>query len=266
MRARKRRAIEEQTPVLSLFDKNAGPQRVQKILAAAGYGSRRQCEDLVREQRVTINGNIVLELGACASIHYDQIEVDGERVKLPKPAYYAVNKPAKFVCTNSDPAGRPKVVNLVPQRPDENLFTVGRLDLGSEGLILVTSDGELANRLTHPRYEVAKVYQVQVAGIPERETLQQLREGVRLAEGFARVEGVHIKKKHKASAILEMTLKEGKNREIRRIFAKVGHKVVRLTRIAVGPVRLGTLPAGEYRVLTPDEVAGLYGAASQQGR
>jgi 23S rRNA pseudouridine2605 synthase len=139
----------------------------------------------------------------------------------------------------------------------ERLFAIGRLDLHSEGLILVTNDGELANRLTHPRYGVAKTYRVVVAGAPSREVLDRLRHGVHLAEGFARAEHVAVKSQHKDSAVLEMVLREGKNREIRRILARVGHKVLRLTRIAVGPVRLSDLPSGACRRLTREEIKAL---------
>jgi len=142
------------------------------------------------------------------------------------------------VSTNRDPSGRPRVIDLVPTK-DARLFAIGRLDLHSEGLILVTNDGELANRLTHPRYGVRKTYRVVVAGRPERDVLAKLLEGVHLAEGVARAERVDVKSFHKESTVLEMVLREGKNREIRRILARLGHKVERLTRIAVGPVRLG---------------------------
>jgi 23S rRNA pseudouridine2605 synthase len=177
--------------------------------------------------------------------------------------YFAVNKPPGVVCTNRDPAGRPRVIDLVPPG-HERLFAIGRLDFNSEGLILVTNDGELANLLTHPRYEVPKTYRAVVAGRPERETLERLRRGVHLAEGMARVEDVYVKSHHKDSTNLEMVLREGKNREIRRVLAKVGHKVMRLTRLAVGPVRLADLPRGAARPLTRQEVESLYQAARGQ--
>ena len=156
-----------------------------------------------------------------------------------------------MLCTNRDPSGRTRVVDLI-DAPNARLFTIGRLDLHSEGLILVTNDGDLANRLTHPRYGVSKTYRVVVAGNPTHEVLNKLEQGIHLAEGFARAERMEIKSHHKESTTLEMVLREGKNREIRRLLARVGHKVLRLTRIAVGPVRLGSLPTGAVRRLTTE--------------
>ena len=235
----------------------AGPERLQKALAAAGLGSRRQCEELITAGRVEVDRRVVTELGTRVDPWRQQIRVDGVPLARPKLLYYAVNKPVGVLCTNRDPSGRPRVVDLVPGK-DVRLFSIGRLDLHSEGLILVTNDGELANRLTHPRYGVRKTYRVVVAGRPERDVLRKLLQGVHLAEGVARAERVEIKSFHKESTLLEMVLREGKNREIRRVLARVGHKVLKLTRIAVGPVRLGTLPSGGCRRLNPEEVAALH--------
>lgn len=205
---------------------------------------------------------MVTELGVRVDPARQEIRVDGEPLRRPKLLYFAVHKPAGVVSTSRDPSGRPRVIDLV-QTGDARLFAVGRLDLGSEGLILVTNDGELANLLTHPRYGVRKTYRALVAGQPDREVLERLRRGVRLAEGVARVEEVHVKSQHKQSTTLELVLREGKNREIRRILAKVGHKVMQLTRLAVGPLRLGELPRGAVRPLTRDEVDALYREARQ---
>jgi pseudouridine synthase len=163
------------------------------------------------------------------------------------------------VSTTRDPDGRPRVIDLAPD--GQRLFMVGRLDVSSEGLILVTNDGELANLLAHPRYGVEKTYQVQVAGLPEPEVLERLRRGVHLAEGLAHAKRVWIKSQHKQSTILEMVLDEGKNREVRRLLAQVGHKVLHLRRTALGPLRLGELPPGECRPLRRDEVRALREAA-----
>ena len=165
--------------------------------------------------------------------------------------YFAVNKPTGVVSTSRDPAGRPRVIDLLPPNTPR-VFCVGRLDISSEGLILVTNDGELANGLTHPRHGVEKIYQVQVAGQVEPEVLAQLHRGIHLAEGFAHVKHVRIKSRRKQSTILEMVLDEGRNREVRRLLARVGHKVQQLKRIAVGPVRLGDLPTGAVRPLTQE--------------
>jgi len=236
-------------------------QRLQKVLAAAGIGSRRQCEELITAGRVEVDRRMVTELGTRVDPRRQEIRVDGQSLPQPKLVHYAVNKPVGMVSTNRDPSGRPRVIDLIP-RSKARLFTVGRLDLNSEGLIIVTNDGELANRLTHPRYGIEKTYRVQVAGRPTREVLAQLRRGVRLAEGFAKVENAVVKSHHKESTILEMTLREGRNREIRRVLAKVGHKVLRLVRVAVGPVRLGKLPAGEARPLSRQELDALRRASS----
>jgi 23S rRNA pseudouridine2605 synthase len=230
-----------------------GPQRLQKVLAAAGLGSRRQCEELITTGRVEIDRHTVTELGTRVDPAQQEIRVDGQAISQPRLYYYAVHKPVGILSTNRDPSGRPRVIDLLPVG-HVRLFTIGRLDQGSEGLILVTNDGELANRLTHPRYGVKKTYRVQVAGRPTTEVLLQLRRGVRLAEGYARVEDIRVQSHHKESSVLEMVLREGKNREIRRILARLGHKVMRLVRTAVGPIHLGELPAGAFRALTREEV------------
>jgi 23S rRNA pseudouridine2605 synthase len=229
---------------------------LQKVLAAAGIGSRRQCEELIRTGRIEVDGRVTAELGVRVDPFQQEIRVDGQAIPRPSRVYYAVNKPAGVVTTNNDPSGRPRVVDLIPG--DRNrLFPVGRLDLYSEGLILVTNDGELANRLTHPRFGITKTYRVEVAGDPGEEVLGKLRRGVHLAEGVAKVDRLVIKHRRGKSTVLEMDLSEGKNREIRRVLARVGHKVLRLLRIAVGPVRLGRLAPGEHRRLTREEVDAL---------
>jgi 23S rRNA pseudouridine2605 synthase len=239
--------------------KKAGEQpgeRIQKVLAATGLGSRRQCEELITTGRVEIDRKVVTELGSRVDAATQEIRVDGQPLPRTKICYYAVNKPVGVVCTNSDPSGRPRVIDMLPSE-DVRLFTIGRLDLNSDGLILVTNDGELANLLTHPRYGVEKTYRALVAGRPTPEILLKLRRGVHLAEGVARVDRVEVKSHHKESSQLEIVLREGKNREIRRILARLGHKVMKLTRTAVGPIRLGDMPPGSVRKLSKDEVAAL---------
>ncbi|MEX2168773.1 MAG: pseudouridine synthase [Pirellulales bacterium] len=233
--------------------------RLQKVLAAAGIASRRECEELIREGRVEVDGKVVTELGTRVDRQKQEVRIDGERLPKPKLVYFAVHKPEGVVSTARDPSGRPRITDLLP--PDiGRVFPVGRLDMSSEGLILLTNDGELAQQLTHPSHGVPKVYHVQVAGQPDAEVLAQLRKGMHLAEGFARMANVRIKSTRKKSTVLEMVLEEGRNREIRRLLARVGHKVQRLTRIAVGPVRLGELPPGAYRPLKPEEIAALKAA------
>ncbi len=227
-------------------------ERLQKVLAAAGLGSRRRCEELILAGRVEVERRVVTTLGTRADPRQQDIRVDGVSLPRPRHVYFLVNKPTGVVSTNNDPAGRPRVVDLIPY--PGRLFTVGRLDMSSEGLILVTNDGELANRLTHPRYGVEKTYQVEVAGMLDRKELEKLRQGVHLAEGFAHVVAAKVIRQYKQSSLLEIVLNEGRNREIRRLLARVGHKVERLKRVAIGPLRLADLPVGHVRPLARDEV------------
>jgi 23S rRNA pseudouridine2605 synthase len=237
-------------------------ERLQKVLAQAGVASRRDCEELVREGRVEVDHHVVTELGTRVDPLKQEIRVDGEALARPKLTYFAVNKPVGVVSTARDPAGRHRVTDLLPPN-SPRVYCVGRLDMASEGLILVTNDGELANGLTHPRHGVEKIYHVQVAGQVEREVLAQLHKGIHLAEGFAHVKHVRIKSRKKQSTILEMVLDEGRNREVRRLLARVGHKVQRLKRIAVGPVRLGDLPTGAVRFLDKKEIESLHRAVAE---
>jgi 23S rRNA pseudouridine2605 synthase len=238
--------------------------RLQKVLAAAGVGSRRDCEELIREGRVEVDRRVVTELGLRVDPDEQEIRVDGEVVRIARPVYYLVNKPQNVVSTNYDPDGRQRVIDLVP--PHKHLFTIGRLDRSSEGLILVTNDGELANRLAHPRYGVPKTYRVEVAGQATLEQLEQLRKGVHLAEGKVQASEVHLKKRLKQSTLVEIVLREGKNREIRRMLARLGHKVLRLKRIALGPLKLGELKAGACRKLDRKEVEALRRASEPGGK
>ena len=230
-------------------------ERLQKVLAAAGIGSRRECEELIREGRVEVDRQVVTELGTRVFRDRQEVRVDGETLHLRKRVYFAVNKPPGVVSTNRDPAGRARVVDLVDS--SERLFTVGRLDSSSEGLIIVTNDGELANRLTHPRYGVEKTYAVRVVGHPTPAQIKMLRQGIHLAEGLVRVVSLRVKAKQKETADLEIVLNEGRNREIRRILARIGHKVLTLKRTSVGTLRLGKLPGGASRRLTAAEVRSL---------
>lgn len=239
-------------------------ERLQKVLAAAGLGSRRQCEELIQTGRVEIDRQVVTELGTRVDPAGQEIRVDGTVLPRAERVYYALHKPAGVLCTSRDPSGRPRAIDLIPAHAGR-LFTVGRLDMSSEGLILLTNDGELANQLTHPRYGIAKTYRVLVAGHITPEDTAKLHRGVYLAEGFSKVESLRVKKTHKDSTWAEMVLTEGRNREIRRLLARVGHKVQRLVRIAVGPVHLGELPSGAHRRLTRDEVAALRHAVKREG-
>lgn len=239
-------------------------ERLHKFLAHAGLGSRRACEELILQGRVTVDGTVIRQLGTKIDPSSSRIEVDGEPVAAERLVYYAVHKPKGVVSTNSDPAGRTRVIDLIPDRP-QRIYAVGRLDEASTGLILLTNDGELAQRLTHPRYRVPKTYKVLVAGRPEPEQLRQLTEGVWLSEGKAKAESVRIIGQQGQATWVELVLAEGMNREVRRMFAKLDHKVMRLVRIAVGPITLRGLSQGDWRKLTPREVNLLREATEPQG-
>jgi 23S rRNA pseudouridine2605 synthase len=236
-------------------------ERLNKVLAHAGVGSRRHCEDLIVAGRVTVDGARVRELGTRVTPG-QEILVDGQPIEAEQHVYWLVNKPRGFLCTNHDPARRPLAIDLVP-RVSQRVYTVGRLDEESEGLLLLTNDGELANRLTHPRYGVEKTYLVQVAGRPSREDQEQLLKGVWLSDGHVRARRVKRLRSQGDSTWLQIVLSEGKNREIRRMLARLGHKVMRLQRIAIGPVHLGKLKSGKARRLAPDEQAALLRATSR---
>ena len=229
------------------------PERLQKVLAHAGLGSRRGCEELILQGRVSINGEIVRQLGTRVDRSTARIAVDGEPIQLESKVYYAVNKPKGYVSTNFDPSGRPRVVDLLPEIP-ERVYTVGRLDEESTGLMILTNDGDLANRLAHPRYGVEKLYRALVAGLPTPEMLAKLTEGVWLSDGKVRAKRARIAGRQGQATSLELVLAEGKKREIRRMLSKLGHKVMALNRIAVGPISLKGLAVGECRPLSRHEI------------
>lgn len=231
---------------------NSG-ERLQKVLAAAGLASRRECEEYITEGRVQVDGVVITELGARVDRAKQEIKVDGEPLPRIRLQYFAVHKPPGIVSTNRDPSGRPRVIDLLPPGVGR-MFNVGRLDMASEGLILVTNDGPLADQLTHPRHGVEKIYEVLVAGQPAPDVLAQVKRGVHLSDGFVHAVDVRIKSSKKGATLLEMVLDEGRNREVRRLLARLGHKVQRLIRVAVGPIRLGELPRGAVRMLTHEEV------------
>ncbi len=237
-------------------------ERLQKVLAARGVGSRRQCEELILEGRVDVDREVVTTLGTRVDPDNQLIRVDGVPLKKRRRKYFAVHKPPGVVSTSYDQSGRTRVIDLVDS--SDRVFTIGRLDKESSGLILVTSDGELANRLTHPRYQVPKTYHVTVAGTPSAEVLQKLKRGVVLSDGRVRPDAIKIKKRLKQSSILEIVLTEGRNREIRRMLARFDHKVLNLHRVAIGPIRLGELPKSAHRELTREETRKLQDFSSSQ--
>src|SRR5512143_2287642 len=230
-------------------------ERLQKILARAGFASRRGAERLMLEGRVTVNGEIARELGTKADLATDDVRVDGVRVKAPKgPVYLVLNKPRGVVTTRQDPEGRRTVMDLVPPVP--GLFPVGRLDVTTEGLILLTNDGAFAERVSHPRYEVPRVYQAKVHGVPDERALERLRRGVSIEREVMAADRVRVLEADN-NAWVELTLHEGKQHEVRRMLEAVGHPVSKLKRVAFGPVTTRGLEPGQFRVLAPEEVAGL---------
>ena len=230
-----------------------GAQRLQKFLATVGVDSRRNCESYIREGRVTVNNETVTDPGRSVQPETDTVLLDGERLRLPKLKYYLLNKPKGVLCTNRDPSGRPRAIDLIPG-DSERLFTVGRLDENTQGLLLLTNDGDLAEHMAHPRYEVVRRYRAQVAGVPTAETLAQLRRGMHFTEGYFRFRSVRFLKRKGRSAFLEIELREGKNREVRRLLARCGHKVIQLERVAFGPLRVGHLNVGQCRELRASEI------------
>jgi len=227
--------------------------RLQVALARCGLGSRRACEDLIRSGRVTVAGATVTEVGRKVNLKTDRVLVDNESIRPARPAYYMVNKPKGMLCTNRDPAGRPRVIDLFP-RTAGRVFPIGRLDENTVGLILVTNDGETSHRLAHPKFRVPKVYQVLVAGLPSPETLKQLRAGLYFSDGQFKVDRIRKLGRRGRSTLLEVSLKEGRNREIRRLFARIGHKVMKLERVQFGPLKLRGVAVGHSRRLSREEV------------
>lgn len=231
-------------------------ERLQKVLAQAGLGSRRACEELIAAGRVRINDEVAV-LGARVDPEHDTIEVDGAVVGTRQGlVHYLLNKPAGVVTTAADPQGRPTVVDLVPAEP--RVYPVGRLDAETEGLLLLTNDGELANRLTHPSFGVDKEYLAEVEGSPSRGAVRRLREGVDLDDGPTAPAKVTLVDPH----TLRITIHEGRNRQVRRMCAAVGHPVRRLVRVRIGPLSDRRLPPGAWRELAQTEVRDLERAAA----
>ena len=234
--------------------------RLQKVLAAAGLGSRRACEELIERGAVEVDGQIVREQGMRVDPAVAVVRVDGQRVSVaPGQVYLAVNKPRGMVSTMSDPQGRPTLTELVADRP-ERLFHVGRLDADTEGLLLLTNDGELAHRLAHPSYEVQKTYVAEVDGRPARDLGRRLAAGIELEDGPVTVDAFRVLESAPRRTLVEVVLHEGRNRIVRRLLAEVGHPVRRLVRTRVGPIVLGDLRPGEVRPLGRDELAALFAA------
>jgi 23S rRNA pseudouridine2605 synthase len=234
--------------------------RLQKVMAAAGVGSRRACEELIEKGRVSVNGATVREQGMRVDPENDVVRVDDMRINTgTSRTYLALNKPRGMVTAMTDPDGRPTVGDLVEQRTDR-VFHVGRLDADSEGLLLLTNDGELAHRLTHPSYEVPKTYLAEVLGPVARDVGRRLKAGVELEDGPARVDEFRLVSSSGNRVMLELVLHDGRKHIVRRMLEEVGHPVQRLVRTSVGPVQLGSQRAGKIRALTPQELSALFKA------
>jgi len=238
-----------------------GLVRLQKLLAQSGVASRRKCEELMLGGQVEVDGEVVTRLGTKVDPRTAVIRVSGRRLPpVSEKVYLVLNKPRGVVSTMSDPEGRRTLGDLVADRP-ERLFHVGRLDTDTSGLLLLTNDGDFAQRMAHPSYEVDKTYVAEVEGEVFRRTVKQLLEGVTLEDGPVTVRKARVVQATRSKSIVELVIHEGRNRIVRRLLDHVGHPVRRLTRTAIGPVQLGRLPVGELRELTRDELGELLDSA-----
>ena len=236
-------------------------ERLQKLLARAGVASRRESEKLIAAGHVSVNGKIVTELGTRADPDKDVISVSGKTIAFAEAHYYLMlNKPAGVLSTRDDPQGRPIIMDLIPERFRSYVYPVGRLDMDAEGLLLLTNDGDLAHALTHPSFEVPKIYLVTVKGRFGEKKLQALLDGVELEDGPAAADAAEVVHREADSTVLSLTLHEGRKREVKRLCEAVGKHVLALRRVALGPLTLGSLQPGEYRELTAEEVEQLHAA------
>jgi len=228
-------------------------QRLQKVLAAAGIDSRRKCEELILSGVVQVNRKVVDSLPAFVDPEKDVITVNGRKIHARRKVYFLLNKPKDVICTNYDPQGRKKAIDIIASR--ERIFCVGRLDIDSTGLIILTNDSELTNRLTHPRYGLAKTYVAGVKGQLSGVAVEKLKKGIRLAEGKTGRASVKILKRSHKESLIEVTIREGLNRQVRRMLAKVGLSVKSLKRTRIGKLNARGIGVGKFRPLTKAEVA-----------
>ncbi len=231
-------------------------ERLQKVLAAAGLGSRRACEELILDDRVRVNGKRVSQLPVLVDPKTDKIQVDGRVIRAEAQVYYLLNKPKGVLCTQRNESGRKRAADLLTGI-GERVYPVGRLDADSQGLVIMTNDGELAAGLTHPRYGVPKTYRARVGGRLTPDELDALRKGIWLSEGKTQPARVHVVYRSRTHSVLEITLREGRNRQVRRMLARLGHPVRELTRIRIGRLDLRGLGVGRFRALRPAEVTHL---------
>ena len=262
------------TPRAGKNDESTSRVRIQRVLADAGVASRRACESLVEEGAVTVNGRVIQKLPCFVDPESDRIFCNGRRIEKPRRHHYIMLfKPRGFVCTSSDPEGRKKAIDLVEHPSGVRLFSVGRLDIDSSGLLLLTDDGDLANRLTHPSFEVHKGYDVTVRGRLEEEAVEKLRRGLYLSDRRREGEatrtaesGVTVLRRDRDRTRLYVELREGRNRQIRRLMDRIGHPVKKLRRVALGPLKLKGLSVGDWRELTPGELGQIRRASQRVER
>ncbi|MBI4834510.1 MAG: rRNA pseudouridine synthase [Planctomycetes bacterium] len=226
-------------------------ERLHKVMAHAGIASRRKCEDLIRQGLVKVNNTIVREVGVKVDPSRDTIYYQGRPIKTESKCYFLVHKPKGYICSNKDERGRRTIMNLFKNIP-YRLYTVGRLDSDSEGLVIVTNDGDLCNMMIHPRYEVPKTYHIVVRGALPLDVAEKIQKGVWLSEGKTAPAKMKIIKKMPNLTVLEMTITEGKKREIRRVFAKFGYPVKSLTRISIGKLQLRGLHSGAVKPVSKE--------------
>ncbi|MDA8163758.1 MAG: pseudouridine synthase [Desulfobacteraceae bacterium] len=240
-------------------------ERLQKILARAGIASRRRAEDLIRQGRVKVDGRVVTEMGVQVDPGRQMVELDGKPVTArERPVYILLHKPRGYVSTVHDPQGRPVVTSLL-KGVRERVFPVGRLDLDSEGALLLTNDGELANRVLHPRFEIKKTYLARVTGQPDSEQLRRLAAGIVIEGRRTWPASVRLLEGDQESSLIEVIIHEGRKRQVRKMFAAIGHPVLQLKRIAYGGLGLGSLPPGRYRFLQRGELALIWTQPGRKG-
>lgn len=233
--------------------KGIGKERLQKFLASAGVDSRRNCEELILDGSVMVNRRTVDTLPAFVDPENDIVTVNGKRIKLAEKVYFLLNKPKGVICTNADPQGRKKAIDLIDTK--ERIFCVGRLDIDTTGLIILTNDSDLANRLTHPRYELQKTYEVVLKERINGEAIEKLKKGTWLSEGKTGKSAVKVIKRTQTDSIIEISIRQGLNRQIRRMLAKVDCRVKSLRRTRVGNITLKGVAVGNYKVMTKSQVA-----------
>ncbi|HDP69569.1 MAG TPA: rRNA pseudouridine synthase [Actinobacteria bacterium] len=240
-------------------------QRLQKVMAKAGIASRRKCEELILQGKVKVNGKIVKELGFKVDSLRDAIEVNGEILEFSEKIHLVLNKPSGYLTSSSDSFGRAMVMDLINE--ETRVFPVGRLDKDTEGLLFFTNDGELANRLMHPKFGFKKTYIAEVKGCPEKRSMDKLRKGIELDDGRTYPADVKLIKEGKEKSVIEITISEGRKRQIRRMFKAIGHDVIKLKRVKYGPLSLEGLKLGQCRRLTDLEIQSLLKAVnSEQGK